>query len=444
MPPFRFTPASPLHLFTACPDCDLLLPKQIPGRGKKIICPRCGKGLLYHSSNTVNRSLALSLTGLILYIPAMFMPLLTFSMFSMSETGNVIQTISSFLDKEYYPVAIIVFISTLLFPLLKLSLLAFVSLSLKWNYFPKKLDLLFRAFCVLEEWAMVEIYLLGIMITIIKMYDSTDITFGIGFYCFSGLVLLSVISSLTVCKETYWNLIETRGKTLLHKHPSPDSLSLEGDSITALANKIIVCGTCNKLFHQNAIPPDSTSRCIRCNSRLYPRIPKSITTTWALLLSALILIFPANLLPMMHVEFMGIPTQSTILDGIRTFFQDGSYIIALIILTASILIPIFKIVGLSIALFSIHFNRAHFLKQKTQMYRFIEFIGRWSMLDIFVIALLGYYINFGFLTSIKTAPAATFFCLTVVATMTAAITFDPRLLWDNHTLPLKSNNTTNR
>ena len=128
--------------------------------------------------------------------------------------------------------------------------------------------------------------------------------------------------------------------------------------------------------------------------------------------------------------FLGIPSNSTILDGIIIFFQEGSYFIALIILTASILIPIFKIVGLTIILLTIKFKRVKYLRQKTSMYRFIEFIGRWSMLDIFVIALLGFFINFGFLSSIETAPAATYFCLVVVTTMLAAITIDPRLMWD--------------
>lgn len=132
----------------------------------------------------------------------------------------------------------------------------------------------------------------------------------------------------------------------------------------------------------------------------------------------------------MRVDFLGIPSNSTIIDGIKLFFQDGSYIIALIILTASILIPIFKIVGLTIALLTIKFNRPRFLRQKTAMFRFIEFIGRWSMLDIFVIALLGFFVNFGFLSSIETAPAATYFCLVVITTMFAALTFDPRIMWD--------------
>ena len=104
--------------------------------------------------------------------------------------------------------------------------------------------------------------------------------------------------------------------------------------------------------------------------------------------------------------------------------------LGIIILTASILVPLFKIIGLLIILVTIHFKSDRSLVQKTMMFRFIEYIGRWSMLDIFVIALLGLLVNFGLFTSIQAAPAATYFCLVVVTTMFAAITFDPRLMWD--------------
>lgn len=132
----------------------------------------------------------------------------------------------------------------------------------------------------------------------------------------------------------------------------------------------------------------------------------------------------------MEVSFLGVPDKSTIMDGILYFFEDGAYGIGLVIFTASILVPLFKMIGLIINLVTIQSRKNHFLKQKTKMFRFIEFIGRWSMLDIFVIALLTVLVDFGFFTSIKTAPAATYFCIVVICTMVAATLFDPRIMWD--------------
>jgi paraquat-inducible protein A len=413
----------------ACPDCDLLLRKVPPPQGQKAMCPRCGHILLHSCRETVTRTLALASAGLLLFFPAIFLPLLTFQKLGMHESGNLLQTILEFIHQDYYLVAVVVFCAVIVFPLVKLSLLVVVTGCLKSGKYPTFLGGFFKIYCFLNEWAMLEVYLLGIMITIIKMYHSTDISFNIGFFCFTGLVLATMTASLTICKESFWALIESRGQSGLQQFQQmPHSLSfLFGE--TAASHNLILCRACGKLLP--ALPRNPHGRkCDRCGARLHMRTPASLSRTWALVITAVLLVFPANLLPIMHLEFLGVPSKSTILDGIRQFFQDGSYFIAIIILTASILIPLFKIIGLTIVLLTVNRRRRRFLRQKTIMFRFIEFIGRWSMLDIFVIALLGFFINFGFLSSIETAPAATYFCLVVICTMLATLSFDPRLMWD--------------
>lgn len=414
----------------ACPDCDLLLPKIQPPKGHKTTCPRCGRILLHHCHETVSRSLALALTGLLLYVPALFLPVLTFGRLGLHETGSIFHTIIEFLRNDYFFVALVAFFSTILFPLLKLALLAIIASSLHLKKYPRFLGKLFRIYKHLGEWAMMEVYLLGITVTIIKMQHSTDISFNVGFFCFIGLVIITMASSLTVCHESFWMLIESRGRQRLQQFNDILLSPTEYLGQTAAANNLLLCRECAKI--SEALDSDGPRRqhCDRCGAALHFRTPYSLSKTWALTLTAAILLFPANLLPIMRVNFLGIPSSSTILDGIKIFFQDGSYIIALIILAASILIPIFKITGLTIILLSIRLRQKQYIRQQTAMFRLIEFIGRWSMLDIFVVALLGFFVNFGFLSSIETAPGATYFCLVVVTTMLAAIAFDPRLLWD--------------
>ena len=421
-------PIADPHSLTACPDCDLLMTKIQPERGEKTICPRCGRILLRHCGNTVDRSLAVALAGLLLFFPAIFLPLLSFQTFGMQESGNILQTISVFMATKYYFVAAVVFVSIVLFPFVKLSFLAIVSLFLYFQKFPKFLGKIFKLCSILEEWAMVEVFLLGIMVTIIKMYHTTEIHFETGFYCFCGLVVLTMASSLVTCHESFWNIIENKGKT------SPITLApdliLDTENKTAAQNNLVLCHRCGKLSRSHDRSDKHGLHCSRCGTILHLRKPQSISKTWAFLIAAAIFLFPANLIPIMRVEFLGIPSSSTILDGIIFFFEGGSYFIAVIIFCASFLIPLFKIVGLSITLLTIHFHRPLFLRQKTVMVRIITFIGKWSMLDIFVVTLLGFFINFSFLTSIDTAPGATYFCLVVVMTMAAAITFDPRMMWD--------------
>lgn len=193
-----------------------------------------------------------------------------------------------------------------------------------------------------------------------------------------------------------------------------------------------VCHDCHKLQYLGEI---HEVPCPRCGAAIHYRKPNSIARTWALVLTALVLSFPANLLPIMRVDFMGSSDASTIMDGIIYFFQEGSYGIGAVILTASILVPCFKIIGIILILLSIQFRWQSWLRHKTILFRIIEFIGRWSMLDIFVIALLHVLVEFGFITSIVAAPASNYFTGVVLATMFAAITFDSRLIWDADSEP---------
>ena len=202
------------------------------------------------------------------------------------------------------------------------------------------------------------------------------------------------------------------------------------DIFTAREMGLALCQDCHKLIPWPREQGRQAAICPRCGANVHLRKPHSISRTWALVITAAILLVPANVLPIMEVDSLGSAAYSTILDGITYFFEDGSYGIGIIILTASVLVPCFKIIGIVMILLSIQLRWKSWLRHKTLLFRIIVFIGRWSMLDIFVIALLQVLVNFGYLTSIESAPAATYFTGVVLTTMFAAITFDPRLLWD--------------
>jgi len=170
--------------------------------------------------------------------------------------------------------------------------------------------------------------------------------------------------------------------------------------------------------------------CPRCGARLHLRKTNGMARTWALLITSLILLFPANLLPIMTVTYLGEKEPNTIIEGIEHFMQSGEYFIAIIIFFASILVPIFKVVGIMLIMISIQKRWQTWLKHRTLMFRVIKFIGRWSMLDIFVIAVMVALVNLGTLTTITPAPAATYFAAVVISTMLASNTFDTRIIWE--------------
>ncbi|RFD25880.1 MULTISPECIES: paraquat-inducible protein A [Pseudomonas] len=192
---------------------------------------------------------------------------------------------------------------------------------------------------------------------------------------------------------------------------------------------ILICTECHELNKQEA---DSEEQlCTRCGALIHARRPNSLTRTWALLITAAILYIPANLLPIMTVNSLGQGDPSTIMSGVIQLVQHGMFPIAAVVFIASILVPTFKLVGIGLLLFSVQRHQPLSAQQRIVMYRFIEFIGRWSMLDIFVIAILVAVVNFGRLASVEANLGAAAFASVVILTMLAAVTFDPRLIWDN-------------
>ena len=407
------------------------MPRMTAGEGDALTCPRCGATLHRYKKDSINRTAAHCLTGLFLYFPAMFLPLMTFQVRGLSETANIIQSIITYYRQEYFLVTLMVFFSAVLFPFLKLSLGLIVAILIKMRRFPALLPRLFRFYIHLEDWAMVDVYLLGIMVTVIKMYYTADISYGRGFYCFTALVLATMGTTDVLDKRLFWDVMERHGEESAPDTDDAEISKCGAETMTAMEAGLISCHICHRLTVRPESGRDSSLCCPLCGARLHSRKPDSIARTWALMLTAGLLFVPANFLPIMRVDYLGRPDASTIIDGILHFFRDGSYAVGLIILSASILVPLFKISGLLIILLTIRFKRGIFLKQQAKMFRFIEFIGRWSMLDIFVIAILSVLVRFGFFSSIQAAPAATYFCMVVITTMLAAHTFDPRLLWDN-------------
>ena len=192
---------------------------------------------------------------------------------------------------------------------------------------------------------------------------------------------------------------------------------------------ILICTECHELNKQEADTDEQL--CTRCGALIHARRPNSLTRTWALLITAAILYIPANLLPIMTVSSLGQGDPSTIMSGVIQLVQHGMFPIAAVVFIASILVPTFKLVGIGLLLFSVQRHQPLSAQQRIVMYRFIEFIGRWSMLDIFVIAILVALVNFGRLASIEANLGAAAFASVVILTMFAAVTFDPRLIWDN-------------
>ncbi len=183
------------------------------------------------------------------------------------------------------------------------------------------------------------------------------------------------------------------------------------------------CTMCTAVSNIDAV------HCEDCGAHLHGRWTNSTEKTWAWLITSIILYIPANTLPIMYTRFLGSETPNTILGGVVTLWHHGSYPIAVVIFIASVFVPIGKIIILSWLCISVQLKSPLAQKHKTFFYRATELVGRWSMVDVFVVAILAALIQLGSIMTIMTGPAALAFAAMVVTTMLAAISFDTRLIW---------------
>ncbi len=195
-------------------------------------------------------------------------------------------------------------------------------------------------------------------------------------------------------------------------------------SVTAQELNISSCHVCGLLDHAHE------SQCSRCHASLHIRKRDSVQRTWALLTASALLYIPAMLFPVSTVSVLGSVQQSTLMGSVMHFLQSGSWPIGIVIFVASVVVPLFKIIGLGYLLISVQMNSNRHRLQRTKLYRAIESVGRWSMIDVFVIAILVALVQVGIFINIIPGVGIMAFTGVVVLTMFAAINFDPRLIWD--------------
>ena len=198
--------------------------------------------------------------------------------------------------------------------------------------------------------------------------------------------------------------------------------------ITARSAGLLSCLACGLLSRPAA--GGRACACPRCGARLHSRKPGSLIITWTFLISAMFLYVPANTLPIMETNSLFESQEDTILSGIGFLWRSGSWVLAVIVFVASIMVPLLKMLALALLLLSVQYDLAWPQAQRARLYRLLEFIGRWSMLDIFVVAILVTLVQLQTLARITPGGGAMAFGAVVVLTMLAAMSFDPRLIWD--------------
>jgi paraquat-inducible protein A len=395
-----------------CEDCDLQHRVQPIAEGSRAICRRCGALLLAHKRDPLHRSTALYLAALVLWGVANGLPFLTFELEGRRQPSLLVSGPISLYRDGMWELAAVVFLFVIAFPLVRIVSNLLVLLPLLRGRRPSWLAPLFRSVEAIHPWAMVEVFLLGVLVAYSKLVDLATIVVGPALVAFVGLMVALVAARSALDVDDVWERIQP-------SPPAPDG---------APDPSSIACHACRRLC---SLPPDAVrARCPRCGARLHRRKPNSLSRCWALVIAALILYVPANVYPVMTFVSFGRGAPSTILGGVSELLQAGMWPLAAVVFLASITVPVLKLIGLSVLLVSVQRRSRWQIRQRTMLYRIVEGVGRWSMIDIFTLAILAALVQLGALATIQPGPGAIAFAAVVVLTMFAAMAFDPRLLWD--------------
>lgn len=402
-------PAHPMQ----CPHCDLELSLPALQAGQLARCPRCDDVLCRIPLHATDSTLAYAVSAMIFLCLSFAFPLLGMTVEGVHQQITIFSSAEILFHEDFVLIADLLLLVLLFTPALFLVATFYVYLALRLSSRWLGLRAAAQLAASSRPWMMVDVFALAILVSMIKLASLAEIHFGLSFW---SLLLFS--------------LSLTKTASLVDKHWLNFKLAqLYGDDPTQpWADGEQSCPACDK---RN---PKDARRCVRCAHRLSPRRPHSLQLTVGLLLTAAILYIPANLYPIMLTESLRSSEASTILEGVVIMWKLGSYPIALIIFIASVLVPIAKFAALSLLCIAVGLRKGAgetvSARRYTQLYRVTELIGRWSMVDVFVVAILVALVRMGKIMSVYPGVAALSFTGVVVFTMLAAMSFDIRLIWD--------------
>lgn len=409
----------------ACHECDWVSALPPLNSGEKASCPRCSHVLVKRHRYPAQRSMALAIASLIALIVAVSFPFISFTVSGVSNRIELTQTATTLIGFHQPVVAIAVIMTIAVLPAVYLLGVFWLQFGLlRDRPLPYSRDIA-RTLAHLTPWMMADVFIIGALVSLIKIAGMADVEIGISFWAFCAFALLLLMTIQSLDADWMWFSLE--GEPLAPEG-TKTGLSAGDQGLTG-------CPTCGLI---NRLSPQGRGHCVRCHEKLHQRLPHSLQRTWALLGASAIMYIPANVYPIMTTTSLGSSSPSTIIGGVVQLIQMGSWPIAAIIFIASVIVPVGKLVALIWLCLVVRRSSVLNAQSRTRLYRLTEFIGRWSMVDVFVVAILVALIRAGSLMSITPGPAALAFGSVVVLTMLAAMTFDPRLIWDTPPPPRHS------
>ncbi|WP_323011335.1 paraquat-inducible protein A [Castellaniella sp.] len=398
----------PLRPLLACPHCDTLhqrLPLDLRGQAA---CNCCGTVLYRRGALSIRQWIAMACACLVIFAVAQGFPIIYLSVLGHDLSLTFWQALHLCWDRGYYGISVVTGLVGFWFPLLQISLTLWIMQAIAGRRLPPDFAWTLRWLERLAPWSMAPVLVLGILVALVKVADLGNLQIGPGLVGFFGLsFFLSGLSRWNA--HALWRAAEDAGMV----------------RVSGQDGQGMVCEACAYVQ-----APAADGHCRRCEAKLDHARYGSPAEVWALVLAAAIFYIPANTLPIMSLQTPVGISSHTILGGVIELWQMGSWDLALIVFVASVMVPVTKLLALSFLLLRTKPDGVYVQRQRTRLYTVIEFVGQWSMLDVFVVVLMAAMADFPGLSRIDVGPAALNFGAVVVLTMCAAMRYDPRRGWD--------------
>lgn len=393
-------------MIVACPDCGTIQRTPSLARHERSLCVRCEKVLERTTGRSVDFALALSVATLLLLVPANTTRLMTLPFGGIERTSRLGSGIFVMWREGWPLLAIGVALQGVILPFFRFGMLSACLVAIRLGRQGHWTGPVFRWAERFDLWAMPDVFLLGAIVGYSRVAVHLPVEIGPGGWCLIAAAFLTMLTRATLDRRALWRLIGDPGGPV------------EGPRIACTACDLVRPATWEG------------KRCPRCALRLSRRKPASLQLTTALVIAGFPLFILSNWFPITIQSQLGNTTNQTIIWGVSQLVDANLYPLAVLIFTASIMIPLVKLTVLGWLVWSIHHHSAARLVLKTRLFRFVEEIGRWSNMDIFTVTIFLPIFHIGNFLDVRIGGGAPAFLAVIVITMFAAKFFDPRLLWD--------------
>ena len=395
-----------------CHDCGALQAVVPVAKDLELVCSNCGKPMHIGVGGWLDKTTALAMAALILFFAANAFTFLTLKLAGSEQQITILSGVAALAGNEQWILASLVLVTIFLLPLFEVLALLYLLVPYRINkHLPWQIQI-FRWLVRLQPWIMLDVFLLGVLVTTVKLGDSATVVVGPALPVFFMLVCVLQMAYWFMNKNNLWSwLYSNNCFTYTYDETLYD------------------CDICKAMVGESIVREQG--HCPRCSARIYTRIPQSLQKTTALIVAAAIMYIPANMLDIMKYDELGTNYDSTIIMGVIDLARHGLWLVAGIVFIASVVVPLAKLFMLSYLVWTVHRKEPQRARQRVKLYRLTELIGRWSMVDVFVVTLLTAAVQFGLIGEVQPGAALLPFAAVVVLTMLAAEYFDPRLIWDS-------------